>query len=84
LVSTSKYGTYHVSNSGSCSWYEFAKAIFEEANKSILVQSITSDQFPRPAKRPAYSVMDHMALRVNGFQEMRHWRDALAEFIKQL
>jgi dTDP-4-dehydrorhamnose reductase len=84
LVATSQYGTYHVSNSGSCSWYEFAKAIFEEAGIDMVVQSITTDQFPRPAKRPAYSVMDHMALRVNGFPEMRHWRAALSEFLQGL
>jgi dTDP-4-dehydrorhamnose reductase len=84
LVASSKYGTYHVSNSGICSWYDFAKAIFEEANVNIQVNPITTDQFPRPAQRPAYSVMDHRALRVNGFPEMRHWREALCEFLKDL
>lgn len=81
LVQTNKYGIYHCTNSGSCSWYEFAKAIFEEADIDINVIPLTSDQFPRPAKRPNYSVLNNMALQVNGFSTRRHWREALQSFI---
>jgi dTDP-4-dehydrorhamnose reductase len=84
LIHTEKYGTYHVSNSGYCSWYEFAKAIFEEAGIIVKVKSCTTKDFPRPAPRPAYSVFDHMSLRLNGFSDMRHWREALGEFISDL
>ncbi|MBG9785015.1 dTDP-4-dehydrorhamnose reductase [Shouchella lehensis] len=84
IVSTEKYGTYHVSNSGKCSWFEFAEAIFEFSGTDIKVNPVTTDEFPRPAKRPAYSVFDHMGLRLNGFSEVRHWRVALEEFLKEI
>jgi dTDP-4-dehydrorhamnose reductase len=82
LIQTEKYGVYHISNSGHCSWYEFAKAIFEEANVNIVVNPCKTKDYQRPAQRPMYSVLDHMALRLNGFKELRHWREALKEFIK--
>jgi dTDP-4-dehydrorhamnose reductase len=82
LIRTEKYGIYHVSNSGHCSWYEFAKAIFEEAGIEVKVKPCTTNDFPRPAPRPAYSVFEHMALRLNGFKEMPHWRESLKNFIK--
>lgn len=84
LIKTEKYGTYHISNSGQCSWYEFAKAIFEETDININIMPCTTDEFPRPAKRPAFSVFDHMSLRLNGFNEPRHWREALRDFIQQI
>jgi dTDP-4-dehydrorhamnose reductase len=84
LIQTEKYGIYHVSNSGNCSWYEFAKAIFEEAGIEVKVNPCTTKDFPRPAPRPAYSVFDHMSLRLNGFSVIRHWREALGEFISDL
>ncbi|AXM89106.1 dTDP-4-dehydrorhamnose reductase [Anoxybacillus ayderensis G10] len=82
LVQTEKFGIYHATNSGSCSWYEFAKAIFEESNMKVKVHPITTEQFPRPAKRPKYSVLDNFSLKVNGFPMLRHWREALKEFLK--
>lgn len=82
IMQTEKYGIYHVSNSGQCSWYEFAVAIFEEAGLQPDVSPCSTEEFPRPAPRPAYSVFDHMALRLNGFNEVRHWREALREFIE--
>ncbi|CCQ94413.1 Spore coat polysaccharide biosynthesis protein spsK [[Clostridium] ultunense Esp] len=60
LIETEKYGIYHLSNSGACSWYEFAKAIFEEVGMQVTVEPIPTEAFPRPAKRPKYSVLDHM------------------------
>jgi dTDP-4-dehydrorhamnose reductase len=84
LIQTEKYGIYHVSNSGHCSWYEFAKAIFEEVGIEVKVHPCTTKDFPRLAPRPAYSVFEHMALRLNGFNEMRNWREALKKFIVQI
>lgn len=83
LVQTEKYGIYHCTNSGTCSWYEFAKEVFEMANKDIVVNSLTSEQFPRPAKRPAYSVLGDLSLRINGFSPRRHWKDALYDYINK-
>jgi len=83
LVMTDKYGIYHTSNSGTCTWYEFAKAIFEEAEMPVMVEPCTTEQFPRPAPRPRYSVMEPMAIRINGFEPIRHWRVALREYLNQ-
>ncbi|MCM3749147.1 dTDP-4-dehydrorhamnose reductase [Paenibacillus pasadenensis] len=81
LIRSDRYGVYHVSNSGSCSWHEFAAAIFEEAGLSVQLQAVTSDQFVRPAIRPGYSVFAHEALAQGGFPVMRHWREALQQFL---
>lgn len=81
LVQTEKYGIYHCTNSGSCSWYEFALAIFEESNIDIKVNPLTTDQYPTPAKRPNYSVLSDRTLKLNGFQPIRHWRDGLKAFL---
>lgn len=82
LIETDKYGVYHASNTGACSRYDFAQAVFAEAGREIKVIPVATQDFPRPAPRPAYSVLDHMAIRLNGFPELRHWRDALKDFIR--
>jgi len=82
LLKTEAYGIYHESNAGTCTWYEFAQAIFEEIGSPIRVEPCSTSQFPRPAPRPAYSVMDHSAIRQNGLQDLRHWRVALTDFLK--
>ncbi|MEJ8545120.1 dTDP-4-dehydrorhamnose reductase [Brevibacillus borstelensis] len=81
LIETEKYGVYHASNAGACTWYEFAKAIIAEAGLTCKVAPIETKDLPRPARRPAYSVLDHMAIRLNGFPEMRHWTDALHTYM---
>ncbi|CAI8728710.1 Spore coat polysaccharide biosynthesis protein SpsK [Priestia megaterium] len=82
LVDTGKYGIYHISNSGSCSWFEFAKAIFEEAEININLTPCTTADFPRPAARPANSVFEHMSLKINDFSPIRNWKEALNSFLK--
>ncbi|WP_431811489.1 dTDP-4-dehydrorhamnose reductase [Lysinibacillus sp. FW12] len=83
LVQTEKYGIYHCTNSGICSWYEFAQEIFKLAKKDLKVDPLTSDQFPRPAKRPAYSVLGDLSVRINGFTPRRNWKEALGEYINK-
>ncbi|QDH20784.1 dTDP-4-dehydrorhamnose reductase [Saccharibacillus brassicae] len=83
LIQTEKYGVYHASNAGHCSWHEFAEAIFAEAGLEVDVLPVTTEQFPRPAKRPAYSVMDHTAIRANDLEDLPHWRDGLQRFMTQ-
>lgn len=84
LLETEAYGTYHASNSGMCSWYEFACAIFEEAGLAhIHVHPIPTVEYPLPARRPAYSVLDHMMMRLQGMNELRHWREALHSFMEE-
>ncbi|MBE2940080.1 dTDP-4-dehydrorhamnose reductase [Anoxybacillus flavithermus] len=82
LVQTEKFGIYHTTNDGFCSWYEFAKAVFEESNIDVKLYPITTEQFPRPAARPKYSVLDNFSMEVNGFVKLRHWREALREFLR--
>ncbi|UKS24976.1 dTDP-4-dehydrorhamnose reductase [Paenibacillus sp. HWE-109] len=84
LVMTEKYGIYHASNSGSCSWYEFACAIFEESGLKVNVEPCTTEEFPRPAPRPRNSVMEHGTIRANGFEDLRPWREGLKAFLVEL
>ncbi len=83
VVETEKYGIYHVSNSEKTSWHGFAKDIFELSNVDIEVKPCTTEEFPRPAHRPKYSVMDNMMLRINGFSEPRNYKEALKEYLKE-
>lgn len=87
LISTEKYGLYHASNRGSCTWYEFTEAIFEEARVQLgleitaLLEPCTTAEFPRPAPRPANSTMDHLAIRLNQFGDLPHWREGLKQLM---
>ncbi|WP_433945650.1 dTDP-4-dehydrorhamnose reductase [Paenibacillus sp. SN-8-1] len=81
LASSSKYGTYHISGAGSCSWYDFACAIIEFAGLKTAIIPVSTKEFPRPAPRPAYSVLMQRALRLNGFSPLRDWKEALEDFM---
>lgn len=70
------YGIYHVTNSGTCTWYEFAAEIFKQANITVNLSPCTTEEFPRPAKRPAYSILLNTKL-----PEMRSWQSALKEYL---
>ncbi|ASR45688.1 dTDP-4-dehydrorhamnose reductase [Paenibacillus kribbensis] len=89
LVQTEKYGVYHASNSGSCTWYEFTQAIFQDAAELLGVKitakldPCSTEQFPRPAERPCNSVMEHIAIRTNGLNDLRNWREGLRDFLKE-
>ncbi|MDX8345779.1 dTDP-4-dehydrorhamnose reductase [Rossellomorea sp. YZS02] len=83
LIGTSRYGTYHISNSGDCSWYGFAKELFIQRGMDVDLKPCTSEQFKRPAKRPSFSVLDHMGLRNNHFAPMPHWKDGLRRYLAQ-
>ena len=84
LVRTERYGIYHCTNSGTCSWFEFAKAIFESAKLDINVIPLTTEQYPTPASRPKYSVLENMSIQLNEFKEMRHWREGLQQFLNNI
>lgn len=72
------YGIYHIANSGHCTWYEAAKELFKIAGVNIKVNPVSSDKFPRPAKRPKYSVLLNTKLK-----PMRDWREALREYLSK-
>jgi dTDP-4-dehydrorhamnose reductase len=82
LVRTEHYGIWHASNTGSCSWYEFARAVFEEKRLNVRVEPCTSADFQRLAPRPAYSVLAHEAIRYYGLEPFRPWREALRDFLR--
>jgi dTDP-4-dehydrorhamnose reductase len=76
------YGVYHISNSGSVSWYEYAKTILDLIGSSVKVAAITSEELGRPALRPAMSTLDTSKFsRFTGFKA-RDWKSALKEYIK--
>jgi len=83
LIHSGKYGLYHMTNSGSCSWYEFACEIFKQAGLSPNISPTTSDAFASKAKRPAYSVLDNKNLRAAGLVDLRPWKESLADYIKE-
>ena len=80
LIHTSLYGTYHVSNTGSCSWFEFAKKIFSYANMKVNVLPVSTEEFGAAAARPKYSIFQHNMLRLNGFLPMPSWEEGLERF----
>lgn len=83
LMTTEHYGIYHASNQGSCSRYEFAIAILQEAGlDEVTVHPITTDQYRLPALRPKYSMLDHQAIRSCGLVDLPSWRDALTRYMK--
>ncbi|SDW82262.1 dTDP-4-dehydrorhamnose reductase [Paenibacillus sp. PDC88] len=90
LIQTEKYGIYHASNSGSCTWYEFTQAILEDAAQVLdmkvtaSLEPCTTDMFPRPAPRPQNSVMEHLAIRTNGLTDLRPWREGLNDFLAEM
>jgi dTDP-4-dehydrorhamnose reductase len=79
-----KYGIYHVTNKGQVSWYEFAKKIFEIKKIEIKVNPCTSEEYPRPAPRPHYSVLSDKKWIESGFTPMRNYEEALKEYLDSL
>lgn len=81
IIESNKYGVYHATNSGSCSWFDFAKKIFDIKGINVGVNPITSDQLNRPAKRPEHSILNNFNLQANLGYEMRSWEEALREYL---
>jgi dTDP-4-dehydrorhamnose reductase len=72
------YGVYHVTNAGSCSWYEFAQEIFALAGTDVAVAPVASAEYPLPAARPANGTMSTL-----GSPRLRHWREALEDYLER-
>lgn len=84
MIETEKYGIYHATNEGICSWYDFAVEIFKMAKIDVDVVPITSEEFPTVAKRPKNSRMDKSKLDESGFERLPHWKDALERYLKEI
>lgn len=84
MVVTDKYGIYHATNEGICSWYDFACAIFKEAGVNVNVVPVTTAEYGAKAKRPANSRMDNSKLTEEGFHKLPAWQDALARYVALL
>lgn len=82
------WGTYHYTNEGVASWYDFAQAIFELSkqtkDKKVNLQPIRSAQYPTPAERPSYSVLDKSKIKQHFDIEIPHWRDALKRCLSKM
>lgn len=89
MAESDKYGIYHATNEGFCSWYEFACEIFKQASeydsvyKNVSVSPVKSDKYPSKAKRPSNSRMNKEKLTENGFEKLPAWQDALRRYIKE-
>ena len=82
LVDSGEYGIYHCTGAGECTWYEFAREIVRLSGIKGEIRPCTTEEYPTPAKRPAYSVLDHAMLRLTVGDEMRPWQEALADYFR--
>jgi dTDP-4-dehydrorhamnose reductase len=84
IVQSNKYGTYHASNEGYCSWAEFSKEIFKQAKVSTTVNEISTEEYPTKAIRPKNSKLSKQKLVDNGFDFLPPWEDAVKRYLKEL
>ena len=76
-------GLYHFSNEGVASWYDFAQSIFEYINLKLILEPIRTEEFPRPAPRPYFSVLDKSKIKVKYDISIPHWRESLSNMLKK-
>lgn len=81
---TNKYGTYHATNEGYCSWHEFAQEIFHLAGLDVCVNPISTEEYPTKAVRPKNSRMSKKSIDLSGFDRLPEWRDALKRYMIEL
>ena len=84
LVEHKNYGLFHCTCKGQCTWYDFAKEIFKLSNIEVEVIPCTTEEFPRPAKRPKYSVLRNYMLELTTGDITRTWQEAVREYLKEL
>ena len=81
ILNSDKYGIYHLTNEGECSWCEFSKRIFDLSNIDVKVIPVSTEEFPRPAPRPHYSVLSNQKWIKAGFPPMRDYKEALRDVL---
>lgn len=84
MIVTDCYGSYHATNEGLCSWYEFACEIFNQAGMKVKVEPVSSENYPVKAKRPMNSRMNKDKLEENGFCRLPSWQDALKRYLESI
>lgn len=84
MIQTDRYGIYHATNDGYCSWAEFANEIFKLAGKSVKINPIATDEYPTRAIRPKNSRLSKQKLSKNGFEPLPHWKDSLKRYLNAL
>ncbi|MFU8841809.1 MAG: SDR family oxidoreductase, partial [Nitriliruptoraceae bacterium] len=84
LAGSDRYGTWHRTNTGRCSWYELAVAVFELAGMDVEVARQPSSALDRPAPRPAWSVLDAVHATTAGLTPLPHWRDGLERLLAEM
>lgn len=84
MVETDKYGIYHATNEGICTWCEFACEIFRQAGMNVKVSPVLASEYPAKAKRPSNSRMSKEKLTENGFEKLPTWQDALGRYLKEI
>jgi dTDP-4-dehydrorhamnose reductase len=83
IVETKKFGTYHVTNSGYCTWHEFAVEILGQAGFDVPVARTTSAEFPTLARRPAFSALAHTALDALGLPPIPSWQAGVRAYLAE-
>ncbi|MFQ5500842.1 MAG: dTDP-4-dehydrorhamnose reductase [Phycisphaerae bacterium] len=81
LVRSDAGGTFHITNSGQCNWYELAVEILRQAGIDTAIEPVATDAFPRPARRPAYSVLDNHSFIETTGHVPRDWQATLADYL---
>lgn len=93
MIETDKYGHYHATNEGICSWYDFACEIFRQAaamgrteydSAHLTVEPVSADHYPSKAKRPSNSRMSKEKLTANGFEKLPTWQDAVKRYLQEI
>ncbi len=83
LIETEHYGLFHIASQGECSWYEFAKKIFEITNIRADLKPVSSEKVKTYARRPRCSVLENKHLKEIGLDKMSHWAEALKKYLKE-
>jgi len=82
LLATDHFGLYHLTNSDSCSWHEYAQTILELSGVKANLSAVSSQEFGAPAPRPRYSVLANAAYESLGLPRLRMWREALIDYLR--
>ena len=84
IIHTEKYGMYHATNEGTCTWAEFAQEIFALSGKNVTVHPILSEAYPTKAERPHNSRLSKQSLTAEGFSLLPSWQDALKRYLNEI